>query len=131
MARSKASWVSATARTWTGNPAASRRACSRNWRASSTSAAAITRPPCGATPAAYSLAASDVAATTRRDTVSESVACAADLVAAHALNSKPTNSLRWVTVIFSEGPPIIEGHCREFKDVRLSALEHGDRDGRE
>ena len=70
--------------------------------------AAVTLPPRGATPAAYSLAASDVAATTRRETVSESVACAPDLVAAHALNSKPTNSLRWMNVILSEGPPILE-----------------------
>src|SRR5438309_8206334 len=132
MARSRASSVSATARTWAGKPTASRRACSRNWRASSTSAAAVTRPPRGATPAAYSLAASDVAATTRRDTASESVAWAADLDAAQALNNKPTNSLRWMEVSLSERPQILEWICREFKDVRrLVTLEHGDRDGGE
>ncbi len=103
IARRRASSVSATARTRAGRAGASRRACSRNCRASSTSAAAVTRPPPGTTPAAYSLAASAVAATMRRATASESPACPAAWAAAHALNSKLTNSLRKMRVILNEG----------------------------
>jgi hypothetical protein len=52
------------------------------------------RPLRGSTPLAYSFAAKEVAATTRRATVSESSLWAADPAAHKVLNAKLTNRLR-------------------------------------
>ena len=72
----------------------SSRAWSRNCLASETSSGFVTRPPPGATPTAYSLAASEAAATMRRATASESIACAPADAAMHVPNNKPTMDLR-------------------------------------
>src|SRR5438046_9136402 len=83
-----------TARTALGNDPTSRRACSRNCLASETSSGAVTRPPRGVTPIAYSFAASEAAATIRRDTDNESVAWPPAGATTQALNSKPKRGLR-------------------------------------
>src|SRR5881227_2570990 len=66
IARSATKSESAVARTARGSDPMSSRAWSRNCLASETSSGFVTRPPPGATPTAYSLAASEAAATMRR-----------------------------------------------------------------
>src|SRR5712664_1405914 len=94
---------SARARAARGSALTSKRAWSRNSFASATSSGAVTRPPRGATPFAYSFAASDAAATTRRATASESVAWAAAPAATQVLNSKPIRGLREMGRLLDEG----------------------------
>src|SRR3989442_2126584 len=83
----------ATARTATGRDPTSSRACSRNCLASETSSGTITRPPRGVTPMAYSLAASEAAATMRRETENRTIALANPPDGTHELDQKPTQGL--------------------------------------
>src|SRR5437660_2810103 len=93
---------SAAARAARGRNGTSKRACSRNWRASSTSAADVTCPGGPGTPTRYSLAASATAATTRRAADNESVACPASGAATQTTNDRPKWSLRRIRVVLKE-----------------------------
>ena len=79
---------SVAARAARGRNGTSKRACSMNWRASSTSSATVTRPGAPGTPMRYSLAASETAATTRRAADNESVACPASGAAQQTTNDR-------------------------------------------
>src|SRR5207302_582976 len=103
MARNAARSESAVARTARGSEPTSRRAWSRNCFASETSSGFVTRPPRGATPMAYSLAASEAAATMRRATASESIACAPAGAVMHVPNSKPTSDLQSMGAVLKRG----------------------------
>src|SRR5690348_4173769 len=103
---SRARSESVTARTGAGRNGASKRAWSRNCFASETSSGAVTRPPAGATPLRYSLAASEAAATMRRAAESESVAWPRAAGAArHHANAKQAKRLRGMRSNLSMSAP--------------------------
>src|SRR5437879_5366527 len=105
-----------------GRYGTSRRACSRNWRASSTSSATVTRPGAPGTPMRYSLAASETAATTRRAADNESVACPASGAAKQTTNDRQGISLRRMRMILKEDARILEPPRWEFKQERIHVV---------